>query len=74
MKPKSRNLSYLEGWLSIIINTILFGLKYWAGIITGSVAIIADAWHTLSDSITSIVVIAGTKASTKPGVLPSIWV
>jgi cation diffusion facilitator family transporter len=59
-------LSYLEGWLSIIINTLLFALKYWAGIMTRSVAIIADAWHTLSDSITSVVVIAGTKASSKP--------
>jgi cation diffusion facilitator family transporter len=59
-------LSYLEGWLSIIINTLLFALKYWVGIMTRSVAIIADAWHTLSDSITSVVVIAGTKASSKP--------
>lgn len=33
---------------------------------TGSVAIIADAWHTLSDSISSIVVIAGAKISSKP--------
>jgi cation diffusion facilitator family transporter len=66
VKKKPKHLAYLEGWLSIIINTILFGFKYWAGILTGSVAIIADAWHTLSDSITSIVVILGAKASSKP--------
>jgi cation diffusion facilitator family transporter len=57
--------SYIEGWTSIVINTILFGLKYWAGIVTGSIAIIADAWHTLSDSITSLLVIFGAKISVK---------
>ena len=56
----------IEGWLSIVVNIILFGLKYWAGITTGSIAIIADAWHTLSDSISSIVVLISTKISIKP--------
>ena len=55
-----------EGWLSIIANLILFGLKYWAGIITGSVALIADAWHTLTDSVSSVVVLIGGKMSNKP--------
>ncbi len=65
---KSRNtkLSYLEGWLSIAINILLFGLKYWAGIVSGSIAIIADAWHTLSDSISSIFLLIGAKVSEKP--------
>jgi cation diffusion facilitator family transporter len=66
MKKEFTYLAYTEGWISIVLNTLLFGLKYWAGIMTGSVAIIADAWHTLSDSITSVVVIAGAKASSKP--------
>ena len=56
---------YLEGSISIIINTVLFGLKYWVGIATGSIAIAADAWHSLSDSLTSIVVILGFKISCK---------
>lgn len=55
-----------EGWLSIIINTLLFVLKYWAGVVTGSLALIADAWHTLSDSISSVVLILGAKYSQKP--------
>jgi cation diffusion facilitator family transporter len=54
------------GWVSIGINVLLFGFKYWAGIASGSVAILADAWHTLSDSITSVVVIIGIWYSTKP--------
>ncbi|MCD6112018.1 MAG: cation transporter [Bacteroidales bacterium] len=58
--------SNIEGWGSIIINIILFFIKYWAGILTGSIAIIADAWHSLSDSISSIIVLTGTKISRKP--------
>lgn len=45
---------------------MLFILKFWAGIATGSIAIIADAWHTLSDSLTSIVVVIAAKVSAKP--------
>jgi cation diffusion facilitator family transporter len=56
----------LEGWLSLFINLILFVLKYWAGIVSGSVALIADAWHTLSDSLTSVIVLVGAKISEKP--------
>jgi len=64
--PKDKSFyGYLEGILSICINTILFGLKYWVGITTGSIAIVADSWHTLSDSFTSIVVIVGFKISSK---------
>jgi len=59
-------LGYLEGTISIILNTLLFGVKYWIGIKTLSVAIIADAWHTFSDSLTSLVVIIGFKISSKP--------
>lgn len=54
------------GWISIGVNVLLFGFKYWAGIASGSVAILADAWHTLSDSITSIVVLVGIWYSSKP--------
>ncbi|HBE39824.1 MAG TPA: cation transporter, partial [Bacteroidales bacterium] len=39
---------YIEGIVSIITNALLFALKLWAGIVTGSIAITADAWHTLS--------------------------
>lgn len=63
---KSRKLAYTEGWLSIGTNILLFALKYWAGVVTGSVAIIADAWHTLSDSLSSIFVLIGARVSNKP--------
>ncbi len=65
-KKYKTSIGYLEGTVSIIVNTLLFGLKYWVGIKTFSIAIIADAWHTLSDSLTSLVVIIGFKVSSKP--------
>lgn len=62
---KREKLGYLEGFVSIIINILLFILKYWAGIVSGSIALIADAWHTLSDSISSIILLAGVKLSSR---------
>lgn len=56
---------YLEGAISVIVNSLLFVIKFWAGIVTGSIALTADAWHTLSDSLSSIVVIIGVKLSSK---------
>jgi cation diffusion facilitator family transporter len=62
-----KKASYLEGTVSIIVNIALFALKYWAGIVSGSIALMADAWHTLSDTISSVVVIVGAElASKKP--------
>jgi divalent metal cation (Fe/Co/Zn/Cd) transporter len=52
LKPESKKLVYTEGVGSIVLNATLFILKYWVGMSTGSIAIVADAWHTLSDSLT----------------------
>jgi cation diffusion facilitator family transporter len=56
----------LEGWVSIVTNLVLAAIKYWAGIVSGSVALIADAWHTATDSISSVIIIVGAKMSVKP--------
>jgi len=56
---------YLQGTVSVIVNTILFVLKIWVSIITGSIALAADAWHTMSDSLSSIMVIISTKLSSR---------
>lgn len=58
-------IGYQQGIVSIIVNILLFILKYWAGIVSGSIAIIADAWHTLSDSLSSVIVIGGVKLASK---------
>ena len=65
MKRK-KTIAYIEAVSSILLNIILFGFKFWIGIISSSVAIIADAWHTLSDSFSSIILLFGIKISNKP--------
>ena len=64
--PDSKKYIIREGWISIIGNTVLFFLKYWAGIVTGSLALIADAWHTMSDTVSSVIVLIAGKVSRKP--------
>jgi len=61
-----RKLVYQQGWVSIFANGALFVSKYWVGVVTGSIALVADAWHSLSDSLTSVIVIFGAKISNKP--------
>jgi cation diffusion facilitator family transporter len=56
---------YVEGAVSIVVNSALFALKIWVSVITGSVALAADAWHTLSDSISSVVVVVAAKLGSK---------
>lgn len=56
----------LEAWVSIVVNIALFILKLLAGVAINSIALIADAFHTLSDVLTSIVVLIGFKISGRP--------
>ena len=57
--------AYKEGIVSIIANIALFVLKFWAGVVSSSLALTADAWHTLSDSLSSLIVIIGAKLSSQ---------
>ena len=52
--------------ISITVNLLLFAVKYVIGIQNQSIAIKADAWHTLSDSFSSVIVIAGLWISGRP--------
>ncbi len=65
-KKKTVNLVLAEGLFSVFGNVVLFGLKLWVGLIIGSVALMADAWHTLTDSISSAIVIISSWASNRP--------
>jgi cation diffusion facilitator family transporter len=65
-KNWENNLGYIEGWVSVVVNTVLFVLKYTVGISLGSVSMMADAWHTLSDTLTSLIVIIGFWISARP--------
>jgi len=66
MKHSSpEKLAMNEGRLSLIGNLVLFGLKLWAGLVSASSALIADAWHTLSDSLSSLIIIIAARVSGK---------
>ena len=55
-----------EAWVSIGVNVLLFGVKLALGLMVHSVAIIADAVHTLSDTGTSVVILIGFKVARRP--------
>jgi len=57
----------LEGWTSIFINFSLGIIKIFIALIYGSISLLADAIHTLSDMATSVIIILGFKISRKPG-------
>lgn len=57
---------FLEAWVSIAGNGLLFGVKITLGILANSVSLIADAFHTLGDLVSSVVVVIGFRAAKRP--------
>lgn len=53
-------------WVGIIVNAFLAIIKGIAGFISGSRALLADALHSTSDIIGSVVVLFGVKIASKP--------
>ncbi len=65
--PKVRqSYGFFSSIVGIIINIILFTGKTFAGIITGSISVIADAINNLSDAGSSVVTMIGFKISSTP--------
>ena len=56
----------LGGWASILVNVLLFVVKLVLGLLTRSLSLVADAFHTLSDVATSIVIVASFRMAKKP--------
>lgn len=56
----------MAGLVGILANVLLFGGKVLAGVLSGSVAIIADAFNNLSDAGSSIVTLIGFRLSSAP--------
>ena len=51
------------GFYSIGVNILLVGIKYSLAVFSGSIALVADAIHSLSDLVSSATVLAGIKIS-----------
>ncbi len=49
----------ISGAVGIALNLLLSALKFFAGTLTGSVAIMADAFNNLSDAVSSVVTLVG---------------
>ncbi len=67
MKEMSREKQgSLAGAVGIGVNILLFVIKLLAGLLSGSVAIMADAVNNLTDSGSSIIMLVGFRLSAKP--------
>ena len=67
MDQKTRaKYGYLEAWVSIAGNTALFFVKVTIGFAINSISLIADAFHTLSDVLTSVMVLVGFMVAKLP--------
>ena len=56
----------LAGFTGILLNVLLFAGKLTLGILSGSVAIVADAFNNISDAGSSIIALIGFRLSNKP--------
>ena len=65
-QPRQR-AGTLSGAVGIVLNLLLFALKLTAGLLSGSIAILADAFNNLSDAGSSLVTLAAFRmAGRKP--------
>lgn len=51
--------------VGIFLNILLFAVKYFAGVLSGSIAITADAFNNLSDAGSSVITLAGIQLANK---------
>ncbi len=66
-EPRVREQSgKVAGIVGIATNLLLFAIKLVAGLVSGSVAVMADAVNNLTDSGSSIVMLVGFKLAGKP--------
>jgi len=55
-----------EAVAAIIVNTAVWLLRLVFGILTNSLTLIAEAWHSFSDNVTSLIVYVGGRMGSKP--------
>ncbi|MCT8975244.1 cation diffusion facilitator family transporter [Clostridium sp. CX1] len=65
-KKVRERYGYLGGIIGILVNILLFGIKFTVGTLVNSIAVTADAFNNLSDVGSSLVTIFGFKLSNKP--------
>lgn len=66
LRERNSRIAKSEGIIAIVGNALLGAFKIWVGCVTGSLAVLADAWETLSDCLSSAVLLIGLKISEIP--------
>ena len=56
----------LAGWVGLLVNLALAGIKFAAGTLGHSQAVVADAIHSLTDTVTDLALIFGARYWTAP--------
>lgn len=57
---------FVSGIIGVLVNLMLFGIKFLAGVLSGSISIRADAFNNLSDAASSVVSMVSFRFSSKP--------
>ena len=67
LNPANRNAQIIKtSYIGIATNVLLAGFKAAVGLVASSVAIVMDAVNNLSDALSSVITIVGTKLSQRP--------
>lgn len=66
VKENRDKIISITGVMGLCINLLLFTMKIIIGLASGSIAIVSDSINNLSDSMTSIVTIYGSRIASKP--------
>ncbi|MBF0428988.1 MAG: cation transporter, partial [Magnetococcales bacterium] len=56
----------IVGWIGLVVNLGLAGLKLFVGVVSGSQALVVDALYSAKDIVTSLLIIVGLKVSKQP--------
>ena len=56
----------LAGWVAILANLLVFGVKLTLGLMAGSISILADAFHLIAHLIGSIVLVVSFWVASRP--------
>ena len=64
MKHETKTI-IIATWVGIIVNTLLAIIKAIGGVLSGSKALLADALHSTSDIVGSIVILFAVKIAHK---------
>ncbi len=64
MEP--REAERKEAAVAFVVNTLAWLLRLITGMYINSMALIADSWHSMSNNITTLIVLISSKAASKP--------